>query len=275
MFYAVANGRSNGVFTNWTDCKHSVQGFSGAVFKKFDTKIDAEAFIASKSFGAIRRDSEGERFNSFGDSRRSLDENDSLEGNVGASRSFPSELRRHAKYCRRSLDLSQSVPISADISIQLNESHPDYYVYTDGACSKNGMRGASAGIGVYFGEGDARNVSKRLPGKQTNNVAELTAIISAFPFIESDIRGGKRITIVTDSEYSIKCASSYGERCAKKGWIDDIPNKELVRQIYTLYSREPNIRFIHVKAHTGLSDIHSVGNHHADRLATAALHSVD
>jgi hypothetical protein len=25
-------------------------------------------------------------------------------------------------------------------------------VYTDGACSKNGKIGASAGIGVYFGE---------------------------------------------------------------------------------------------------------------------------
>ena len=222
MFYAVANGRSVGVFTNWTDCKHSVQGFSGAVFKKFDTKIDAEAFIASKK-----------------------------------------------------LDISQGVPVSADISIQPNELHTDYYVYTDGACSKNGMRGASAGIGVYFGEGDVRNISKRLPGKQTNNVAELTAIISAFPVIESDIRRGKRIAIVTDSEYSIKCASSYGERCAKKGWVDDIPNKELVRQIYTLYSREPNLRFIHVKAHTGLSDIHSVGNHHADRLATGALNTVD
>ena len=49
MFYAVANGRAVGVFTNWTDCKHSVQGFSGAVFKKFDTKIDAEVFIASNS----------------------------------------------------------------------------------------------------------------------------------------------------------------------------------------------------------------------------------
>ena len=250
MFYAVANGRSVGVFTNWTDCKHSVQGFSGAVFKKFDTNIDAEAFIASKSLG----------------------ENDSLEGNVGASRSFPSELRTHAKHCRRSLDLSQGVPVSVVVSLNL-ESHTDYYVYTDGACSKNGMRGASAGIGVYFGEGDVRNISKRLPGKQTNNVAELTAIITAFPFIESDIRSGKRIGIVTDSEYSIKCASSYGERCAKKGWVDDIPNKELVRQIYTLYSREPNIRFIHVKAHTGQSDIHSVGNHHADKLATDALNS--
>ena len=222
MFYAVANGRSVGVFTNWTDCKHSVHGFSGAVFKKFDTKIDADAFIASNS-----------------------------------------------------LNLTQSVPVSTDVSIHSNEPHTDYYVYTDGACSKNGMRGASAGIGVYFGECDVRNVSMRLPGKQTNNVAELTAIIRAFPFIESDIRRGKRIAIVTDSEYSIKCASSYGERCAKKGWVDDIPNKELVRQIYTLYSREPNLRFIHVKAHTGLSDIHSVGNHHADRLATGALNTVD
>jgi len=228
MFYAVANGRTVGVFTNWTDCKHSVQGFSGALFKKFDTKIDAQAFITSKN----------------------LDESVSLH-------------------------LSQSgLPVSAVVSLN-RESPTDYYVYTDGACSKNGMRGASAGIGVYFGECDVRNVSMRLPGKQTNNVAELTAIIRAFPFIESDIRSGKRVAIVTDSEYSIKCASSYGERCAKKGWVDDIPNKELVRQIYTLYSREPNIRFIHVKAHTGLSDMHSVGNHHADRLATAALNSVD
>jgi len=228
MFYAVANGHSNGVFTNWTDCKHSVQGFSGALFKKFDTKIDAQAFIASKN----------------------LDESVSLH-------------------------LSQSgLPVSSVVSLN-RESPTDYYVYTDGACSKNGMRGASAGIGVYFGECDVRNVSMRLPGKQTNNVAELTAIIRAFPFIESDIRSGKRVAIVTDSEYSIKCASSDGERCAKKGWVDDIPNKELVRQIYTLYSREPNIRFIHVKAHTGLSDMHSVGNHHADRLATAALNSVD
>jgi hypothetical protein len=29
-------------------------------------------------------------------------------------------------------------------------------VFTDGACTKNGKRGASAGIGVYFGHGDAR-----------------------------------------------------------------------------------------------------------------------
>ena len=45
---------------------------------------------------------------------------------------------------------------------------PDYYVYTDGACSNNGRENASAGIGIYFGENDARNASQRIIGKQSN-----------------------------------------------------------------------------------------------------------
>jgi len=68
-------------------------------------------------------------------------------------------------------------------------------VYTDGACSKNGRRGAKvdsslsptlccgvnecslqAGYGIYWGEGDSRNVSAPLTkGEQTNNRAEYTA----------------------------------------------------------------------------------------------------
>ena len=45
-------------------------------------------------------------------------------------------------------------------------------VFTDGACSNNGRKNAKAGIGVYFGENDERNISKRITGKQTNNTAE-------------------------------------------------------------------------------------------------------
>ena len=65
---------------------------------------------------------------------------------------------------------------------------PDYYVYTDGACSKNGSHDASAGIGIYFSQNDSRNVSMRLSGKQTNNAAELTAIIKAIQLVENDVR---------------------------------------------------------------------------------------
>ena len=148
---------------------------------------------------------------------------------------------------------------------------PDYYVYTDGACSNNGKDDASAGIGIFFGINDNRNVSKKIEGKQTNNIAELTAIIEVYNIIENDIINGKRIAIVSDSEYAIKCVSSYGEKCHKKSWNVDIPNKELVKIAYKMYKDKLNIQFIHIKAHTNNTDIHSFGNDNADKLANIAI----
>jgi ribonuclease HI len=148
---------------------------------------------------------------------------------------------------------------------------PDYYVYTDGACSYNGHENACAGIGIFFGKDDIRNVSKKIIGKQTNNTAELTSIIETYFIIENDVIQNKKITIVTDSEYVIKCISYYGEKCFQKGWKKDIPNKELVKKAYELYKGKSNIQFIHIKAHTKNTDIHSIGNENADKLAKKAI----
>jgi len=150
-------------------------------------------------------------------------------------------------------------------------SNPDYYVYTDGACSNNGKDNALAGIGIFFGINDIRNISKKIEGKQTNNTAELTAIIETYNIIENDIINDKKIAIVCDSEYAITCASSYGEKCYKKGWNVDIPNKELVKTAYEIYKDKLNIKFIHIKAHTNDTDIHSIGNDNADKLANLAI----
>lgn len=152
-------------------------------------------------------------------------------------------------------------------------------VYTDGACTKNGFRGASAGIGVYFGEGDQRNISRRVEGdKQTNNVAELTAILEALNVLQR--RSGenkKRIIIYTDSEYSIKCCTSYGKKLEKTNWLTkkndewvSPPNVGLVRELYMLCN-QMNVHFEHVRSHTNLTDCHSIGNFHADRLANEAI----
>ena len=46
-------------------------------------------------------------------------------------------------------------------------------VYTDGACSFNGQKGAAAGCGVYFGDNHPDNISLRLKGRQTNQRAEI------------------------------------------------------------------------------------------------------
>ncbi len=147
----------------------------------------------------------------------------------------------------------------------------DYYVYTDGACINNGKPNAIAGIGVYFGPDDKRNISQKIEGKQSNNTAELSAVIKTYDIIKDDIDKNKKITIVTDSEYVLKCIGNYGEKCEKNKWIKEIPNKELVRTAYELYKNKHNIKFIHIKAHTQLSDVHSVGNEFADLLANKAL----
>ena len=63
------------------------------------------------------------------------------------------------------------------------------FVYTDGSCSNNGKKDAAAGIGVYFGPDDPRNVSRRVDGKQSNNTAELGALLVAYEALEREIRG--------------------------------------------------------------------------------------
>ena len=45
VFYAVANGRTNGIFLTWAECNTSVKGYQNARFKKFDTLGEAEQFI--------------------------------------------------------------------------------------------------------------------------------------------------------------------------------------------------------------------------------------
>lgn len=152
-----------------------------------------------------------------------------------------------------------------------NDFKVDYYVYTDGACSNNGRKNAEAGIGIYFGKDDPRNISERISGKQTNNTAELKAIIKTLNMIQKDVDIGKKICIASDSEYSIKCATTYGEKMEKNNWKKDIPNKKLVKEIYTLYKNISNVRFKHIMAHTGKKDIHSIGNDGADKLANKAI----
>jgi len=205
-FYGVANGRKIGIFLNWNDCNNAVKGYKNALYKKFETKEEAERFISINK-----------------------------------------------------------------IEIENGYIEPDYFVYTDGACSNNGRKNALAGIGIFFGTNDNRNVSKRVEGKQSNNTAELSAIIETYYIIEKDVIENQKITIVSDSEYAIKCASSYGEKCYQKDWNVDIPNKDLVKKAYELYKNKSNIQFFHIKAHTNKTDIHSIGNDNADKLANLAI----
>ena len=163
--------------------------------------------------------------------------------------------------------LSSTVPVQDSNTI---------YVYTDGSCIHNGTPRAKAGMGVYFGQNDPRNVSKQVVGKQSNNTGELGALLEAMTIMEPYTNADPKLTVifVTDSKYSMLCLTSFGEKNSKKLWSDSIPNKELVREVYTLYSkyaRQSKWKAMHVMAHTNGSDVHSIGNDHADRLANEAI----
>ena len=203
VFYAVAKGSKVGIFLNWNECKESINHFSNAIFKKFDTEIEAKQFISQN-----RKDE--------------------------------------------------------------NIKNVDYFVYTDGACQNNGKLNAKAGIGIFLKKDDIRNVSKKINGKQTNNRAELEAIIQTYYIINEDIESGKKITIVTDSEYAIKCIKHYGEKISKNTNLNP-PNKDLVIKIHNLYKNISNIKFMHIKAHTKKKDNHSLGNYYADKLANQSI----
>lgn len=48
-FYAVASGRSPGVFQTWAECEKQVKGFGGAKYKKFNTQAEANSFVSGGS----------------------------------------------------------------------------------------------------------------------------------------------------------------------------------------------------------------------------------
>ncbi|MCM1181973.1 MAG: ribonuclease H family protein [Roseburia sp.] len=46
-FYAVKAGRETGIFETWAECRNQIHGFSGAIYKSFATKAEAEAFVGA------------------------------------------------------------------------------------------------------------------------------------------------------------------------------------------------------------------------------------
>lgn len=144
-------------------------------------------------------------------------------------------------------------------------------IYTDGACSNNGKKNAKAGIGIYID--NMYSISEKLEGKQTNQRAELYAILKSLKII--NINDYTSIVIYTDSQYSINCITKWIKNWIKNNWKDKhnrpVKNKDLIEPIYNIYKTNNNIKFTHILAHTNLQDCHSLGNNKADMLARKSI----
>lgn len=141
-------------------------------------------------------------------------------------------------------------------------------IYTDGSATNNGRAGASAGVGVYFGPDDLRNVSTRCRGEQTNQNAELQALHIAVSLAVYELSNDPnlQINILTDSAYSIKCVTEWYGNWVRNGWKtasgSAVKHREWIEPTANMLKRKPQIKLVKVKGHSG-----NRGNEMADLLA--------
>lgn len=125
-------------------------------------------------------------------------------------------------------------------------------VYADGACSGNP---GPAGLGVVVIDGGRRVELSEYLGQQTNNIAELTAVLRAL----GEVSPERAMMIYTDSQYTIGVV--------QKGWKAKA-NQELVAELRGALSGRPATRLAYVPGHAGV-----LLNERADALAREAVTS--
>lgn len=111
-----------------------------------------------------------------------------------------------------------------------------------------------------------------MPGKHTNNTAEIMAAKHAIEFALN--KKIDELTIIGDSEYVLKTINSWLDKYARNGWRrsngEPVANTELWQEVYALRKQYldsgAKLRTDWVKGHSG-----EPGNEKADRLASTAV----
>lgn len=182
---------------------------------------------------------------------------------------------------------TEAPPVRQSISPHVVESESrsikTFHLFTDGACSDNGRRGARAGFGLHvYSQLTGIPPSDRsdpLPRteQQTNNRAELRGIQAALDFCDMYKPNIEKeygeVCIWTDSEYSLHSLTKWAPGWKLRGWKKGdgglIQNLDLIRSLYERLQSMPHVRLQHVRAHqTTRKDVFPWnGNAVADKLA--------
>ncbi|XP_057877506.1 ribonuclease H1 [Melospiza georgiana] len=269
MFYAVRKGRRTGVYRTWAECQEQVNKFPSASFKKFATEKDAWAFVRAGLPGP--QQPQPEAAEAFGPPV--------ITQENGSQRKEPELNTMCCSTCKRPYEQSTNEEqitkrvkhdeVHSVCSIPtVSEDKFSYMgdfavVYTDGCCSSNGRKRARAGIGVYWGPGHPLNTSERLPGRQTNQRAEIHAACKAIEQAKS--QNIKKLIIYTDSKFTINGITSWVDNWKTNGWRTSsggsVINKEDFERLDNLV-KDIEIQWMHIPGHAGFQ-----GNEEADRLA--------
>jgi ribonuclease HI len=146
----------------------------------------------------------------------------------------------------------------------------DIHIFCDGGCDPNPGKSGS-GVAVYESGKLSKMYHGLHAGKGTNNTAELNALHQAMLIATEKLQENKKVQILSDSTYSIKAMTQWGQNWKRTGRMDGkgkpLANAELIREMFDVYSMiGSKIDITHVSAHIGIE-----GNELADRLSTLAI----
>jgi ribonuclease HI len=154
-----------------------------------------------------------------------------------------------------------------DIAVETQKSQETLRIYCDGACSGNPGPSGS-GLAIYETDAKPLLIYGGADKRGTNNTAELKALIYALEYAQTS--PSLKVTIFSDSKYSIDCVITWAYGWKAKGWTKkggEIKNLELVQRAHTLYEQlKTKVTIKHVKGHAGIE-----GNELADRMALMAI----
>ena len=269
-YYGVQVGRNPGVYETWPEVLQQITGWRAPKHKVFKTRAEAELFVAEGQY-QNRGYGGGYGVNGDGGPVPSIETVDAVElpNNKKAKRTkskksgggikdenSPPTPETPFEYPPGEAPLPLDAEDDFDPTITLDQALGDIRyknamefaktklmaasplhsapvrIYTDGSSLSNGQVGANGGVGVWFGPRDRRNISEPLTGtKQTNQRAELTALLRALEVGPKD----RRLDIVTDSTYAIKCVTEWSIKWRTNGWVNaahkPVENKDLVQKV--------------------------------------------
>ncbi|KAF3202390.1 hypothetical protein TWF191_002954 [Orbilia oligospora] len=275
-FYGVRSGGTPGVYTSWEECQKHVVGVKNPKFRQFSTREEAEAFVRgvgehsglAESVSAANAAAAAAAA-AGGDTREDEDIRNTRRKMSGAGAAGS---RRSSTAIESILDDNEDLNADLREAGLLDDAVPKktavLKIYTDGSSLMNGSASARAGVGIWFGPGDKRNVSEPLnDSRATNNRAELSAILRAIEIAPKH----REILIFTDSKYAIQCVTEWFQKWRSNGWQTaagkPVENQDIIEEILNLIEERitqggAKTKFEWVNGHKGV-----VGNEMADKLA--------
>ena len=259
-FYAVKVGRcAPAIFSTWDECKSQVNGYTGAQFKGFATRQEAESFIAGTTAGPPAA---GGPSAPAGPSTGTVCPPDAKRVKVAPPATGGPLPASSMWLPRPGMPASKAAHGSGVAAGEIA-------IFTDGACQGNrnvALQANPAGWGAVVVEGclgappvggvavaelygpvELNPSSSFFLGAEvgSNNTGELSAVCEALQWLISHEPSSRPAVICYDSEYAANQAQGF-HRANK-----NIQLSQRSRQLLADARKRRTVRFLHVKGHSG------------------------